>query len=134
MPPGGWRVWPGLHGAVYLGFLGVSLTFFDALHPATRSGAVAALPGGMLMACRPACPARRPRKKGRGVRIARADWPWHCWSCPYSVATMGRLQESSGRAGVCQSGLAQLRDGGPDPPTRDAIYSCFRTRRSRSIS
>ena len=102
----------GLHGAVYLGFLGVSLTFFDA---STRLRDRILSPlflVGMLMLV--GLLALHSTRKGWGIRIA-ALTGFAVLVVPYAVATAGRLQESRGGLGVVSAAwrnsetLAQIR-------------------------
>ena len=102
----------GLHGAVYLGFLGVSLTFFDA---STRLRDRILSPlflVGMLMIV--GLLAVRSTRVGWGIRIA-ALTGFALLVVPYAVATVGRLQESRAGLGFVSAAwrnsetLAQIR-------------------------
>ena len=102
----------GLHGAVYLGFLGVSLTFFDAstrlrdriLSPLFLVGMLMVV--GLLAAHTP--------REGSGIRIA-ALASFALLVVPYAVATVGRVQESRDGLGFVgptwrnSATLAQIR-------------------------
>jgi 4-amino-4-deoxy-L-arabinose transferase-like glycosyltransferase len=82
----------GLHGAVYLGFLGVSLTFFDAstrlrdrvLSPLFLVGVL--LAAGLLVL-------QRPAQWRRGIRIASLV-VLVLLVVPYSIGAIGSLRES----------------------------------------